>query len=430
MTAVSIAAAPPRPRTGRNDRTVGVAQALAGAYGLWAFALGSRTAHGAKAVFGLALLGQSGAQLGDLTVPAQATAASLATVSLLCGLVRATVPVGVRVRRLLTLGYLIAFVLAFMVWAAAGRQAGSVNIAGILQNTLVAAVPLTLGALCGAICERSGVVNIAIEGQFLVGAFAAAMAATMTHSLWAGVLAGCLGGVLMGALLAVFANRYHIEQVVLGVVLNLLAGGLTGFLFDRLMSSDSATYNNPPIFNAIRVPGLADIPLIGPVLFDENVLCYATYVLTAVVHIALFRTRWGLRTRAVGEHPTAADTVGVKVLGTRYRNVVMAGAISGLGGVWLTIGQVGAFTKNISSGMGFISLAALIFGRWSPLGAMGAALLFGFATGLNDSFGSLGTPIPSQFLAMAPYLATIFAVAGLVGRVRPPAASNRPYLKS
>jgi simple sugar transport system permease protein len=196
------------------------------------------------------------------------------------------------------------------------------------------------------------------------------------------------------------------------------------------MSSDSNAYNNPPIFSSIRIPGLADIPLFGPVLFDENVLCYATYVLTAVVHIALFRTRWGLRTRAVGEHPTAADTVGIKVLGTRYRNVILAGAISGLGGVWLTIGQVGAFTKDISSGMGFIALAALIFGRWSPLGAMGAALLFGFATGLNNSFGSLGTPIPSQFLAMAPYLATIFAVAGLIGRVRPPAAANKPYLRT
>lgn len=428
MTAATLAV-PARLRTDRASLTVGAAQAVVGAYGLWAFGLGSRTSHGVKSVFGMSLLGVGGVHVGNLTVPSRVIAIVLAVLCILCGLTRAAVPVTAPVRRLLTFGYLVAFVLAFMVWAAAGQAAGSVNFAGILQNTLIAAIPLILGSLCGAICERSGVVNVAIEGQFLFGAFAAAMAATMANSLWVGVIAGCFGGVVIGALLAVFANRYHIEQVVLGVVINLFATGLTGFLFDRVMSTNSNSYNNPPIFTSIWIPGLADIPVIGPVLFDENVLCYITYGLIAAVQIALFRTRWGLRTRAVGEHPTAADTVGIKVLGTRYRNVIMAGAISGLGGVWLTIGQVGAFTKDISSGKGFIALAALIFGRWSPVGAMGAALLFGFATGLNNAFGSLGTPIPSEFLAMAPYLATIFAVAGLVGRVRPPAAENKPYVK-
>jgi simple sugar transport system permease protein len=433
VTAATLAV-PAGVRTDRGSFTVGLAQTVVGAYGLWAFGLGGRTSHGVKSVFGMSLLGVGGVHVGDLTVPARTTAIVLAAICLACGLTRALVPVGVTARRLLTLGYLVAFVLAFMVWAAAVPQTGAttsaaVNVAGILQNTLIAAIPLILGSLCGAICERSGVVNVAIEGQFLFGAFAAAMAATMANSIWVGMIAGCFGGMLIGALLAVFANRYHIEQVVLGVVLNLFATGLTGFLFDRLMSTEQSVYNSPPIFTAIWIPGLADIPIVGPVLFDENVLCYITYGLIAAVQIGLFRTRWGLRTRAVGEHPTAADTVGIKVLGTRYRNVIMAGAISGLGGVWLTIGQVGAFTKDISSGKGFIALAALIFGRWSPVGAMGAALLFGFATGLNNAFGSLGTPIPGQFLAMAPYLATIFAVAGLVGKVRPPAAENKPYVK-
>jgi simple sugar transport system permease protein len=217
---------------------------------------------------------------------------------------------------------------------------------------------------------------------------------------------------------------------VLGVVLNVFALGLTSFLYDRVLVPYQNTLNQPSVFANHRIPGLADIPIIGPVFFDGNVIQYVTYGLIALVHFGLFHTRWGLRTRAVGEHPEAADTVGIRVLLTRYRNVVLGGVIAGIGGAYFTIGSVGAFGKNISSGKGFIALAALIFGRWSPVGAVGAALLFGFADALQNILSILGTSIPSPVLLMAPYLATILAVAGLVGRVRAPGADGKPYVKS
>jgi simple sugar transport system permease protein len=186
------------------------------------------------------------------------------------------------------------------------------------------------------------------------------------------------------------------------------------------------------VLNPIAVPGLSQIPIIGPVLFDQNWLVYVTYVLVVAVHVWLFRTRWGLRTRAVGEHPRAADTVGINVARMRYRNVIIGGMIAGIGGAYLTIGYAGAFSGNISSGKGFIALAAVIFGRWSPLGAVGAALLFAFADGLQILLPIAGTPtnIPSAFWSMLPYVATVFAVAGLVGKVQAPAADGEPYMKS
>lgn len=429
MSAATIAAPPPRP-AGRARLISGLVQAAVGAYALWAFGLGSRTAHGAHAAVGLALTPNSPGALGMRTFPAAPVAVALGAVCLLCGLARAFATLSNTARRWLNVGYVASFVLAFLVWASAGTAAlGGVSLPGVINNTLIVSVPLILGALCGIICERSGVVNVAIEGQFLFGAFAAAMAATMTGSVWAGLLAGCFGGALLGAMLAVLANRYLIEQVVLGVVLNVFALGLTTFLYDQVLARNQSAYNEPPIFHPVRIPGLADIPVVGEALFDQNILLYATFAIIAVVQFALFRTRWGLRTRAVGEHPDAADTVGIKVLRTRYRNVIVAGVISGLGGVWLTVGQVGAFTTNMSSGKGFIALAALIVGRWSPVGALGAALLFGFAGGLYNSLSTLGTPIPGQFLSMAPYLATVFVVAALGGLVRPPAAENQPFIK-
>jgi general nucleoside transport system permease protein len=273
------------------------------------------------------------------------------------------------------------------------------------------------------------VINVAIEGQFLVGACAAALAASTSGSLWVGLIAGCLAGALLGVVLAVFANRYRVEQVVLGVVLNLLAAGLTGFLYDRLLQPNATDYNKGLKFSDIRIPVLADLPVIGHVLFEKNIVVYLTAVLIAVVQFALFRTRWGLRTRAVGEHPTAADTVGINVIRTRYRNVLLGGLLAGLGGVWLTIGSGISFNKGMSAGQGFIALAALIFGRWSPVGALSAALLFGFAQGLSTTIQPLQTPVPTEFLTMLPYLATIFAVAGLVGAVRAPAADGQPYVK-
>nr|WP_203838360.1 ABC transporter permease [Actinoplanes humidus] len=327
---------------------------------------------------------------------------------------------------ILVLGIL-AFVLSFLCWQVAGKFLPLVD---TVSGSLELAVPLILGALAGVLGERSGVVNVAIEGQFLMGAFFAALVGTMATSVWAGLFSAALGGVLIAAILAVLAIRFLVDQVVVGIVLNLLALGITGFLYERLMQPDAQSYNEPPKMPEWRIPGLADIPVVGPVLFDTNLLVWLALILVFALHFGLTRSRWGLRTRAVGEHPTAADTVGIRVRGLRYLNVLIGGVIAGAGGAYFTLVSTGSFNKNMTAGAGFIALAALIFGRWTPFGALGAALFFGFAQKLATYLSVAGSPVPSQFLNMLPYLATIVAVAGLVGRVRGPAAAGQPYVKS
>jgi len=299
----------------------------------------------------------------------------------------------------------------------------------VARGTFNAALPLIFGALGGVLCERSGVINVAIEGQLLMGAFAGALVGTLAASAVAGLLAAAVAGLLISAVLAVFAIRYLVDQVVLGIVLNLFAVGLTGFLYERLIQLDPAQYNEPVGFGVWRVPVLSEIPVIGPVLFEAHLFLYLALAAVVVIHIGLFHTRWGLRTRSVGEHPVAADTLGVRVRGTRYRNVLLGGVVAGTGGAFYTLFLVSQFTKNMIGGKGFIALAAMIFGRWSPTGALLAALFFGFADKLATYLGAIASPIPSEFLNMLPYLATILAVAGLVGRVRAPAADGKPYVQ-
>ncbi|GIE27798.1 ABC transporter permease [Actinoplanes italicus] len=321
---------------------------------------------------------------------------------------------------------ILAFVLSFLCWQVAGEFMPLVD---TTDGTLQLALPLILGALAGVLGERSGVVNVAIEGQFLMGAFGGALIGTMAGSVWAGLISAAIGGVIIAAILAVLSIRYLVDQTVVGMVLNLFALGITGFLYERLMQPDAQTYNQPPQMPEWRIPGLADIPVIGPVLFEANLLVWIALALVVLIHFGLSRTRWGLRTRAVGEHPTAADTVGIRVRGLRYLNVLLGGVVAGIGGAYFTLVATGSFTKNMTAGAGFIALAALIFGRFTPVGAFGAALFFGFAQKLATYLGAIESPVPSQFLNMLPYLATLIAVAGLVGRVRAPAADGLPYVK-
>ncbi|MCZ7425818.1 ABC transporter permease [Micromonospora sp. WMMA1949] len=325
---------------------------------------------------------------------------------------------------------LVAFVLSFLCWQVSAAPEGRnfMPLVNVVRGTFILALPLIFGALAGVLCERSGVVNVAIEGQLLMGAFSGALFGSMSGSVWVGLVAAAIGGAFISFLLAVFSIRYLVDQVVMGIVLNLLAVGITGFLYERLMQTDAAKYNSAPRFSNWEIPLLSDIPLLGPALFRGNIFLYLGLLLVLVIHLALFRTRWGLRTRSVGEHPTAADTLGVKVLRLRYRNVILAGLVAGVGGASYTLALY-SFTKNMIGGKGFIALAALIFGRWSPTGALLAALFFGFADQLATYLGAIGSSIPSQFLAMLPYLATILAVAGLVGKVRAPAADGKPYIK-
>jgi len=322
----------------------------------------------------------------------------------------------------------VLFMVAFFSWVSTQGNDPDIDVVGLLQNSIALAVPLILGALAGVMCERSGVINVAIEGQMLAGAWAAALVGSVAVT-WVGLFGALAAGAFMGVLLALFSIRYLVNQVVLGVVLNVLAAGLTGFLFDAFMATDSEKFNQPGTLGEIDIPLLHSIPIIGPLFFEANIVVYLTYILIFGVDVALFRTRWGLRTRAIGEHPKAADTVGIKVLALRYRNVLIGSAIAGLGGAYFTIGSVGGFAKNITSGNGFIALAAVIFGRWSPRGATAAALLFGFAIALQNNLSINTHAIPSYFLAMLPYVATIIAVAGLVGKVRAPAADGEPYVK-
>jgi ABC-type uncharacterized transport system permease subunit len=365
----------------------------------------------------------------NLDLPAAATAYACGAISVAGAALRGFIPLSPVARRVTIGVILFAFVLALLCWAQVG-QPSPFDVVNLLQGTLEASIPLILGALAGCLCERSGVINIAIEGQLLFGAFAGAVAASFFGALWLGLILGSLAGGLLGALLAVFAIRYLVDQVVLGVVLNVFAAGLTGFLYDRALVPYQNSLNSPATYSSVKIPLLGDIPIIGPVLFDSTIFLYITYVLLVLVQVGLFSTRWGLRVRAVGEHPLAADTVGIRVLGTRYTAVIAGGLIAGIGGAYLTIGSAGNFSPNISSGMGYIALAALIFGRWTPMGALAAALLFGFTTELQSVLSTINVPIPSDFLLMTPYVVTIIAVAGLVGRVRAPAADGKPYIAS
>ena len=316
------------------------------------------------------------------------------------------------------------FLMSFLCWAAAGKF---IPFTGLLQGALLLSVPLISGAMAGVLSERSGVINIAIEGQLLAGAFMSGVIASLTQNTWLGLLIAPFAGAAISWLLAVFAIKYGIDQVVLGFVLNVLVIGLTNFLYKKLLIPYQSTWNSGGTFAPIEIPLLSKIPVIGPIFFSQSIIVYLMYVVVIVIHIALFKSRWGLRTRSVGEHPTAAESVGIDVNKIRFRNVVIAGAVAGLGGAFFTLGAVGAFNKEMTAGKGFIALAALIFGRWSPMGAVAAALIFGFADNLQGLLTITGTPIPSEFMLMAPYIATIIAVSGFVGKVRAPAADGIPY---
>ena len=327
----------------------------------------------------------------------------------------------------LTTIFAVLFLIGFLTWAAAGS---TVPLVGLLAGALTVSTPLIFGSLGGVISERVGVVNIAIEGQLLAGAFVAAMVATFTGSAIVGLLAAMLAGAAVSAVLAVFAIKYLVDQVIVGVVLNVLVIGLTSFLYSTVMTADPELFNKPERFERIAIPLLSDIPVLGPILFNQTIIVYLMFALVPTVWFALFKTRWGLRLRSVGEHPKAADTVGINVRGTRFWNVLLAGLIVGGGGAFFTLAAIGSFTKEMTNGAGFIALAAVIFGQWNPIRATLAALLFGFATNLQSTLSIVGSPVPSEFMLMLPYLVTIFAVAGLVGFSRPPAASGKPYIKS
>jgi general nucleoside transport system permease protein len=369
-------------------------------------------------------LGAAIIQVPNLVLPSAATAYVLGGVVAFAAAIQLTRGFGARTALILAL-VTIAFIFAFLTWVAASQ---SMNLTGVIQSTIQRAVPIVFGALSGILCERSGVINIAIEGMLLSGAFVSAVVGSVTDNPWIGILAAIGTGVVLAALLAVLAIRYLVDQIVAGFVINILAVGLTSFLSVRWLQANPAL-NTPPRLGVTPIPILSEIPILGPILFSHSIFVYLMFILVIVIHVGLFYTRWGLRVRAVGEHPKAADTVGINVLRIRYANVLMGGAVAGLGGAYFTIGSTGGFEREMTAGKGFIGLAAMIFGGWNPIGGFLAGLVFGFADAIQSRVAILAIPIPSEFLLMVPYIATIIVVAGLVGRVRAPAADGKPYVK-
>ena len=365
--------------------------------------------------------------LGDIGVP---TAPAVTICAIVLALLTAYAFWAVATFRKVGLWVPIVFALlavfAFLTWSAAG---GLVPVTGLLFGAVSLSVPLVFGALGGVIGERVGVVNVAIEAQFLFAAFSSAVIASITGSVLLGLAGALVAGALVGAVLAVFSITYLVEQVIVGVVLNVLITGLTSFLHGALLNPNSEALNSPPRFPRVPIPFLSEIPILGPVVFNQTLIVYIMYLAVPLVAWGLYKTRWGLRLRAVGEHPQAADTVGIKVNPTRFWNVLLAGAIAGIGGAYFTLGSVGSFDKEMTGGLGFIALAAVIFGGWDPVRATIAALLFGFTTNLETLLTNLGSPIPSEFMAMLPYIVTVLAVVGFAGQVRAPAAAGKPYIK-
>jgi len=317
-------------------------------------------------------------------------------------------------------------ILAFLCWAAAGKF---IPFTGLLQGAIMLSVPLIFGSMSGLLCEKSGVINIAIEGQLLFAAFVSAAVASITQNPLYGLISAPIAGGLISLILAYFSIRFQVDQVILGFVINVLVLGLTNFFYTTLLIPYEDKWNMGGSFSPIPIPLISKLPIIGPTLFNQTIIVYLMYAFVIFIQIALFKSRWGLRTRAIGELPVAADSVGIDVNRLRFKNVMIAGLVAGTGGAYFTVGAVGPFSQNMTAGAGFIALACLIFGKWTPRGAIVAALFFGFANNLQGNLSIIGVSIPSEFMLMVPYIATIIAVSGVVGRVRAPAADGIPYTR-
>jgi simple sugar transport system permease protein len=375
--------------------------------------------------FGMTV-GGAKATIPNLELPSKLTLNILAVLCGILGVFQLALPGGFKKRTNLVLGLIAAlFIFGFLTFTAAGK---SLNLAGLVNTTLSKAVPLTLGALSGILCERAGVVNIAIEGMMLMAAMVGALVGSVSGNLWIGLLLAVFSGALLGWVHGIISIKYKTNQIISGTAINIFATGMTSYISAKFMQSNQAL-NNPGTFSPIEIPVLSSIPFFGPILFNNNIFVYAMFIFLFVIQIALFYTRWGLRHRSVGEHPRAADTLGINVFRTRYVAVILGGMMAGFAGAYFTLGSVGRFDEVMTAGRGFISLAAMIFGNWMPFGAFSAGLLFGFTDSLASRMAILGSKIPSQFLLMAPYIATMVVLAGVVGRGQMPAADGTPYEK-
>ena len=317
-------------------------------------------------------------------------------------------------------------VVMFLVWAARGK---SLSLTGMLVSSVISATPIALAALSGIYSERSGVVNIGIEGMMLMGSFVSVVVASVTQNLTLGFLAGAVAGLILGALHAVLSIRYRINQIISGTGVIILALGITNFLYRTFLNPNPSLNNSGKILAALPIPFLWRIPVIGPILFNQSPVIYIMFLMIIITHFFFSYTKWGLRIRSVGENPTAADTLGINVFTLRYISVLISGTIAGFAGAHMSIGQIGFFSEGMSAGKGFLGLAAMIFGNWNPAGAFLGSIIFGFFDSWQDKLAILQVGIPSEFLGMTPYIATMVVLAGFIGRARMPAADGTPYEK-
>jgi simple sugar transport system permease protein len=319
-----------------------------------------------------------------------------------------------------------SIIFIILIWASEGSR---VDIVDLLARTVRLATPIALGALAGILCERSGIVNIAIEGLMLTGACVGYIAALLFGNTWLGVLFGILAGGAVVMLHALLSIRFKTDQIISGTVINILAVGVTGFLRTSIILPLQNEGRAGAALPEIPVPLLSSIPIIGPVLFIHRPITYMMLIMVPVLSILIFRTAWGLRTRSIGENPRAADTMGINVIRMRYLNVFLSGLVAGLAGVWFSLEATFNFDDLMTNGRGFIALAAMIFGKWTPFGSLGGALLFSSADALQIKIQGFDFALPPQFIQMLPYIITIVVLAGVVGRARPPAAVGKPYEK-
>ncbi|MCE5208947.1 MAG: ABC transporter permease [Chloroflexi bacterium] len=388
------------------------------------FVFASKIAAETLTTFVMTPGGITAGAMADWVLPTRVTLLVLTALCLLIGVYQLVKGFGKATNGLMGLVFLF-FIFSFLTWQASGK---SLNLAGMLSSAVLLAVPITLGAFTGLLCESAGVINIAIEGMMLMAAMMGALMGSLTGNVWLGLLFGVLSSLALAAIHAVLSIKYKINQIISGTVINIFSTGMTSFLSQKFLQVHQQL-NSPPMFQRVQIPGLSEIPLIGPIFFNTNFFVYMMFVLLIVIQVALYSTRWGLRMRSVGEHPKAADTLGINVIRTRYMAVLLGGVVAGLAGAFFTLGSVGRFDEGMTAGKGFIGLAAMIFGNYSPIGAIGAGMLFGFADSLGSKLSLLGSAIPSTLMSTAPYLITMIVLAGFIGKGHVPAADGEVYTK-